>query len=129
MVVNYGMSEKVGNLSFYKMALNAYEKPYSDVTAQLIDDEVRAISDTQFQRAVDLLKDKREQLDQLASLLLEKEVLQKSDLVQLLGKRQWDTEEIEETAALAESIQHERPQDIVEPANPSEIQETPTVIE
>ena len=129
MVVNYGMSEKVGNLSFYKMALNSYEKPYSDVTAQLIDDEVRVISDTQFQRAVDLLKDKREQLDQLAALLLEKEVLQKSDLVQLLGKRQWDTEEIEETAALAESIQKEKPDEIVVPNNNGEIQDKPTVIE
>jgi cell division protease FtsH len=129
MVVNYGMSEKVGNLSFYKMALNSYEKPYSDVTAQLIDDEVRIISDTQFQRAVDLLKEKREQLDQLAALLLEKEVLQKSDLVQLLGKRQWDTEEIEETAALAESIQNERPEEIAVPADNDDIQDKPSVIE
>jgi AFG3 family protein len=77
MVVYYGMSEKVGNLSFYKMAQNSYDKPYSDETAKLIDDEVRNISDEQFKRALNLLTDKREQLDSLASLLLEKEVLLK----------------------------------------------------
>jgi AFG3 family protein len=93
MVVYYGMSPKVGNLSFYRMSQNTYDKPYSDVTAKLIDDEVRAISDEQFKRAVDLLTDKREQLDQLAALLLEKEVLLKKDLVELLGKRPWDKEE------------------------------------
>lgn len=93
MVVFYGMSEKVGNLSFYKMSQNSYEKPYSDQTAKLIDDEVREISDVQFKRAVDLLTEKREQLDSLANLLLEKEVLVKKDLEALLGKRHWDKEE------------------------------------
>ncbi|MCE2962068.1 MAG: ATP-dependent zinc metalloprotease FtsH [Chitinophagales bacterium] len=90
MVVYYGMSEKVGNLSFYKMAQNSYDKPYSDETAKLIDDEVRNISDEQFKRALNLLTDKREQLDSLASLLLEKEVLLKEDLEALLGKCPWD---------------------------------------
>lgn len=93
MVVYYGMSEKVGNLSFYHMSQNTYAKPYSDVTAKLIDDEVRIISDQQFKRAVDLLTDKREQLDKLAALLLEKEVLLKKDLEELLGKRPWDKDE------------------------------------
>lgn len=90
MVVHYGMSEKVGNLSFYRMAQNSYEKPYSDETAKLIDDEVRKISDEQFQRALALLTEKREQLDNLASLLLEREVLLKTDLEALLGKSPWD---------------------------------------
>ena len=87
------MSEKGGNLSFYRMAQSSYDKPYSDVTAKLIDDEVRVISDQQFKRAIDLLTEKREQLDKLAALLLEKEVLLKKDLVELLGKRPWDKEE------------------------------------
>jgi AFG3 family protein len=99
MVVYYGMSPKVGNLSFYRMSQNSYDKPYSDVTAKLIDDEVRAISDEQFKRAIDLLTDKREQLDLLAALLLEKEVLLKKDLVELLGKRPWDKDEDEVDAA------------------------------
>lgn len=90
MVTYYGMSEKVGNLSFYRMAQNSYDKPYSDETARLIDDEVRKISDAQFQRAIDLLNEKRDQLDSLASLLLEREVLLKTDLEALLGKCPWD---------------------------------------
>jgi cell division protease FtsH len=95
MVVYYGMSEKVGNLSFYKMAQNSYDKPYSDETAKLIDDEVRKISDEQFQRAINLLTEKRNQLDSLASLLLEREVLLKEDLEKLLGKCPWDAVEEE----------------------------------
>lgn len=101
MVVYYGMSEKVGNLSFYKMAQNSYDKPYSDETAKLIDDEVRQISDIQFQRAINLLTEKRDQLDSLASLLLEREVLLKEDLEKLLGKCPWDP--IEEEKPVTET--------------------------
>ena len=120
MVVYYGMSEKVGNLSFYKMAQNSYDKPYSDETAKLIDDEVRQISDEQFKRAVTLLAEKRDQLDSLASLLLEREVLLKEDLEKLLGKCPWDVEEKkEETVLLMEpneeivDKEHDESKDIV----------------
>lgn len=119
MVVYYGMSEKVGNLSFYKMAQNSYDKPYSDETAKLIDDEVRKISDEQFKRAVTLLTDKREQLDSLASLLLEKEVLLKADLEALLGKCPWDKEEetiLEENSLstpIHEVLEEEKKDDVV----------------
>ena len=120
MVVYYGMSEKVGNLSFYKMAQNSYDKPYSDETAKLIDDEVRQISDEQFKRAVTLLAEKRDQLDSLASLLLEREVLLKEDLEKLLGKCPWDVEEKkEETVLLMEPSEeivdkeHDESKDIV----------------
>jgi AFG3 family protein len=122
MVVYYGMSEKVGNLSFYKMSQNSYDKPYSDETAKLIDDEVRLISDEQFKRAVDLLSEKREQLDNLANLLLEREVLLKSDLEILLGKCPWDKVEeaiyepvkIESTKDSAEeTVDNEKSEDIV----------------
>lgn len=122
MVVYYGMSEKVGNLSFYKMSQNSYDKPYSDETAKLIDDEVRLISDEQFKRAVDLLSEKREQLDNLANLLLEREVLLKSDLEILLGKCPWDKVEeainepvkVESTKDSAEeTVDNEKSEDIV----------------
>ena len=120
MVVYYGMSEKVGNLSFYKMAQNSYDKPYSDETAKLIDDEVRQISDEQFKRAITLLAEKRDQLDSLASLLLEREVLLKEDLEKLLGKCPWDVEEKkEETVLLMEpneeivDKEHDESKDIV----------------
>ena len=63
MVTVYGMSEKVGNVSFYRMAENSYEKPYSEETSKMIDDEVRAIIDAQYVRTKELLLSKRDELD------------------------------------------------------------------
>ena len=93
MVTVYGMSEKVGNVSFYRMAENSYEKPYSEETSKMIDDEVRAIIDAQYVRTKELLLSKRDELDKLANKLLEKEVLTKDDLIALFGKRPWDKDE------------------------------------
>jgi cell division protease FtsH len=98
MVTVYGMSEKVGNVSFYRMAQQSYEKPYSAETSRLIDEEVRAIIDEQYQRAIDLLNSKKSELDLLAKELLEKEVLHKDDLIKLFGKRPWDEEREKEVA-------------------------------
>jgi len=105
MVTVYGMSEKVGNVSFYRMAQQSYEKPYSAETSRLIDEEVRAIIDEQYQRAIDLLNSKKSELDLLAKELLEKEVLHKDDLIKLFGKRPWDEEREKEVA------HHESPSD------------------
>lgn len=98
MVTVYGMSEKVGNVSFYRMAQQSYEKPYSAETSRLIDEEVRAIIDEQYQRAIDLLNSKKSELDLLAKELLEKEVLHKDDLIKLFGKRPWDEDREKEVA-------------------------------
>jgi cell division protease FtsH len=98
MVTVYGMSEKVGNVSFYRMAQQSYEKPYSAETSRLIDEEVRVIIDEQYQRAIDLLNSKKSELDLLANELLEKEVLHKDDLIALFGKRPWDEEREKEVA-------------------------------
>lgn len=87
MIAVYGMNEKVGNVSFYGMQQDQFSKPYSDDTAMLIDQEVRAMIDAQYLRAQALLTDKREQLNLLANALLEHEVLTKSDLDRLIGPR------------------------------------------
>lgn len=88
MVKIYGMNDKVGNLSFYDpQGEYQFNKPYSDTTAELIDEEVRKMIDTVYQRTKDLLNEKREGLEKLAAKLLEKEVLFQSDLEELLGKR------------------------------------------
>lgn len=90
----FGMNEKVGNVSFYDMMnQNTFSKPYSEETATLMDNEARAIIDKQYQRAQKLLIDRKDQLDALAKLLLEKEVLFKDDLEALLGKRPYDRPE------------------------------------
>ena len=94
MVSIFGMNEKVGNVSFYDMQnQNTFSKPFSEETSRLIDDESRKIIEAQYERAKNLLRDKRHELDALANLLLEKEVLFKDDLETLIGKRPFDKQE------------------------------------
>ncbi len=90
MVVNYGMNDKVGNISFYGMSRDQFQKPFSEATASMIDQEVREILAAQYQRAKDLLSKHRDELEILANQLLEKEVLVKSDLEKLIGPRPYD---------------------------------------
>lgn len=87
MISVFGMNDKVGNVSFYGMSQDNFNKPYSDDTATLIDDEVRKLIDIQYQAAQNLLTDKRRELNILAQQLLEKEVLLKSDVEKLIGPR------------------------------------------
>jgi cell division protease FtsH len=86
MVAIYGMNERVGNVSFYGMSQDQFNKPYSDNTAMLIDEEVRILLDEQYMRAQKLLKKRRKELDILAQELLTKEVLLKSDVERLIGE-------------------------------------------
>jgi AFG3 family protein len=91
MVVVFGMNEKVGNVSFYDLQnQNQFAKPYSDDTATMIDSETRRMIDIQYERAKKLLKEKEAELKLLAEELLEKEVLLKSDVERLIGKRPFD---------------------------------------
>ncbi len=87
MVAVFGMNEKVGQVSFYGMQNDSFQKPYSDETASMIDAEVRNLVNSQFERAKQLLRDKREALELMAQHLLEKEVLLKSDVEKLIGAR------------------------------------------
>jgi len=103
MVSIYGMNEKVGNVSFYGMSQDAYQRPYSDDTATLIDNEVRNIVEKEYQRAQDLLKKYNNELHILAKQLLEKEVLLKSDVERLIGPRPY-SDPVEDAASIAESI-------------------------
>ena len=90
MISIFGMNEKVGNVSFYGMSQDNFNKPYSDDTATLIDNEVRKLIDAQYERAQALLSDKKDELVRLATTLIDKEVLLKSDLVRLIGSRPFE---------------------------------------
>ncbi len=92
MVKIYGMNKNVGNISFYDPH-NEYnfDKPYSDKTAEMIDNEVRLLSNEVYERTKQLLLEKRDGLEKLAQKLLEKEILFQADLEELLGKRPFDT--------------------------------------
>lgn len=87
MIINYGLNDKVGNVSYYSMMNESYMRPFSEQTAFLIDQEVKAMIEEQYIRAKDLLREKRQQLDALAQALLEKEVLHRADLERIIGKR------------------------------------------
>ena len=87
MVAVFGMNSKVGQVSFYGMQNDTFQKPYSDQTASMIDEEVRNLVNSQFERAKKLLQEKRKELETLARHLLEKEVLLKSDVEKLIGPR------------------------------------------
>ncbi len=87
MIAVFGMNDKVGNVSFHGMQQDQFNKPYSDDTANMIDEEVRKLIDSQYDRAKALLRDRREELEALAQQLLTKEVLLKSDVERLIGPR------------------------------------------
>ncbi|MBC7912706.1 MAG: ATP-dependent zinc metalloprotease FtsH [Pyrinomonadaceae bacterium] len=89
MITLYGMNEKVGNISFNDQQ-DQFNKPYSEKTSELIDDEVRNLISSVYDRTKDLLNEKREGLEKLAQKLLEKEILFQSDLEEILGKRPFD---------------------------------------
>ena len=90
MVAYYGMSDHIGNLSFYDSSGQSdmtLTKPYSERTAQEIDTEAKALVDSAYQRALDTLQAHREGLTRLAELLLEREVIFAEDLEKIFGKR------------------------------------------
>lgn len=93
MVSVYGLNDKIGNVSFYDSKQNDYnfQKPYSESTAQIIDEEVKKIIDEAYQRTKELLSSKKKELEILAKELLEKEMLYQSDLEKLIGKRPFDS--------------------------------------
>lgn len=93
MVAFFGMSDKVGNISFYDSSGQSdfgFTKPYSEKTAELIDQEVNLIIAESYQRAREVLKDNMKGLTELAEQLLEKEVIFSEDLERIFGKRKAD---------------------------------------
>ncbi|XP_055327882.1 AFG3-like protein 2 [Paramacrobiotus metropolitanus] len=88
-VVQFGMSEKVGNVSFDlpQQGDFAMDKPYSEQTSQLIDEEVRTLIRSAYDKTTQLVKEKKEQIEKIALRLLEKEILGRDDMIELLGAR------------------------------------------
>jgi len=93
MVTVFGLNEKVGNITYYDPNSQGFTKPYSEKTAELIDSEIKDIIETQYQRAIDLLEEKKDLLILLAERLKEKEVIFRDDLEELFGKRPFDKTE------------------------------------
>jgi len=96
MISYFGMSDKIGNLSYYDSSGQqeySFNKPYSEKTAETIDEEVKSLIDSQYERAKSILKKNIKGLKQLAEILLEKEVIFSDDLEKIFGKRPWTSHE------------------------------------
>lgn len=107
MVTIFGMSEKIGNLSYYDSTGQSdfsFSKPYSEKTAELIDSEVKEMVEGAYARAKEILRSHKEQHKQVAELLLEREVIFSDDLERILNKRPWNDED-EETGTAPEKPQ------------------------
>ncbi len=104
MVSIYGLSSKLGNISYYdSQGQGSFTKPYSEDRAKIIDDEVTRIIEEQYDRALKILTENKEKLILLAEKLLEKEVIFKDNLVEIFGKREWESEQEIEEAKLLEN--------------------------
>ena len=90
MIAYAGMSDKLANLCYYSSTDEyAFQKPYSDKTAELIDGEVKALIAQQYERGKKILMEHQEGHHQLAQLLIEREVIMAEDVEKIFGKRPW----------------------------------------
>ena len=99
MVTVYGLNDKLGNITYYDSSGQTdynFSKPYSEETARTIDQEISIMIEAQYQRAISILEENKDKLNQLANILIEKEVIFKDDLETIFGKRPFDKEVFQE---------------------------------
>ncbi|MFM7902314.1 MAG: hypothetical protein ACKPAD_10060, partial [Bacteroidota bacterium] len=107
MVSIFGLNEKIGNISYYDSSGQQdynFSKPYSEKTAQTIDEEVSKLVDACYIRTKEILAANKGKLEQLASHLLDKEVIFKEDLEQIFGKRPFEEEETVLPSEIPQSV-------------------------
>jgi cell division protease FtsH len=111
MISIYGLNDKIGNISYYdSQGRESFQRPYSEKTAQIIDEEVSKLIENQYNRALQILGQNKEQLTQLAEKLLSAEVIFKEDLENIFGKRPWDREHVQEDlrqVEIPDELKHE----------------------
>lgn len=96
MVTVYGLNDKIGNITYYDSSGQSeygFTKPYSEKTAELIDQEISKLIEKQYQRAISILKKHKKELTELANVLLEKEVIFKDNLQKIFGDRPFKKKE------------------------------------
>ena len=98
MVTIYGLNDKLGNITYYDSTGQSeytLSKPYSEDTAQIIDKEISNLIENEYKRAIKILEDNKDKLEQLAAILIEKEVIFKDDLETIFGKRPFEKVQLE----------------------------------
>lgn len=99
MIAYLGMSEKLPNLCYYNNDEYSFQRPYSEKTAEQIDEEVKRMVNEQYERAKQILSEHKEQHNELAQLLIDKEVIFAEDVERIFGKRPWASRSEEIMAA------------------------------
>ena len=121
MITVYGMNDKVGNISYYDPNQeNVFTKPFSEETGKMIDEEVRKLIDNAYQITKKLLTEKKGDVEKLAKELLKKEVLFKSDVEALIGKRPYEEKKtldivVDEKDAVSNEPSTELPEELKTP--------------
>ncbi|MBL8001336.1 MAG: ATP-dependent zinc metalloprotease FtsH [Flavobacteriales bacterium] len=118
MVTVFGLNERVGNLSFYDSTGQSeytFGKPYSEKTAEVIDEEVSRLVEGQYTRAKRILSEHKDKLTALATQLLEKEVIFKEDLEKIFGERRFDKAEVAPATNGNGHVAQEAPADTIPP--------------
>jgi cell division protease FtsH len=124
MVAFAGMSDKLPNVCYYNNAEYQFQKPYSETTAKIMDDEVMRMINEQYERAKQILTEHKEGHAQLAQLLIDREVIFAEDVERIFGKRPWTSraEELLEAQmkADAERMAEERAKELEAEAKANE---------
>lgn len=127
MIAYLGMSEKLPNLCYYNNDEYSFNKPYSEKTAQMIDEEVQGMINKQYERAREILSKYKKEHNELAQLLMDKEVIYAEDVERIFGKRPWTSrsEEIMENeknrrAKIQEEAKNNKSEETEEPATPEQ---------
>ncbi len=121
MVTIYGLNKKIGNLTYYDSSSGneyGFTKPYSEKTAELIDEEISKMIEEQYQRAISILKKHKDKLTELATVLLDKEVIFKDNLQKIFGDRPYsklETNAIKDTSndVISELIEGDKSESIL----------------
>ncbi len=123
MISIYGLNKEIGNVSYYDSSgQNEYGfgKPYSEQTAQVIDKEVKAMIENEYERAKEILRNNRDKLDILAQKLIEKEVIFREDLEEIFGPRKF-TNELDQVEEKQEEAIEAGPQQVIQPESGNDI--------
>ncbi len=134
MIAYLGMSEKLANLCYYNNEEYSFNRPYSEKTAELIDEEVKFLINEQYERAKKILFENKEGHNQLAQQLIEKEVIFAEDVEHIFGKRPWASRSEEIIANKKSEEEGEKNKDKEQPKEEDEkteplVAETPSLSE
>ena len=123
MISIYGLNKEIGNVSYYDSSGQSeygFSKPYSEKTAQIIDQEVKAMIEAQYERAKSILLENRDKLDILAEKLIEKEVIFREDLEEIFGKREF-ANELDKVEEKQEEAIEAGPEQVIQPESGNDI--------